>query len=66
MTDIPSREHCPQAYIDWLEAELASSKEFRCPDCGGDPKIAIIARAMGHRPDIAFARIAKLEAELAE
>ncbi len=32
-----------------------------CPDCGGDPVVAEIARMMGHRPDIAFLRIKKLE-----
>lgn len=32
-----------------------------CKDCGGDSVVADIARRMGHRPDIAFARVRKLE-----
>lgn len=34
---------------------------FVCPDCGGDPVIADIARRMGHRPDIAFAAVRRAE-----
>jgi len=32
-----------------------------CPDCGGNLEIAKIARKMGHRPDVAFARVNQLE-----
>ena len=32
-----------------------------CKECGGDPVIADIARRMGHRPDIAYARVRRLE-----
>ena len=35
-----------------------------CKECGGDPVIADIARRMGHRPDIAYARVRKVEAQL--
>ena len=37
-----------------------------CKICGGDDYIAKIARAMGHRPDIAFVRIKRLENVLTE
>jgi len=39
----------------------AHNKESECPDCHGDKHLANIARRMGHRPDVAFARIRQLE-----
>lgn len=36
-------------------------KTDECKECGGDPVIAEIARKMGHRPDMAYARVMKLE-----
>jgi len=35
-----------------------------CKYCHGDPAVAGIAQRMGFRPDVAFARIQQLEAEL--
>lgn len=32
-----------------------------CGYCGGDKDIAKIAKRMGHRPDVAFAQLAKAE-----
>lgn len=31
-----------------------------CKTCGGDDEIAKIAEAMGHRPDIAFAKMRRM------
>lgn len=52
--------------IQSLEAELEKYKGFRCPDCGGDPELAEIAKRMGFRPDIAFQQVRKVEREKAE
>lgn len=41
------------------------NEDFVCPDCGGDPVIAEIARRMGHRPDIAFAAVRRIEHDYA-
>ena len=36
-----------------------------CKICGGDDEVAKIGERMGFRPDVAFARIRKLEAAIA-
>lgn len=35
-----------------------------CPICGGDQVVGNIAKRMGYRPDVAFARVRRLEDEL--
>lgn len=37
---------------------------LHCNYCGGNQRVAEIAKRMGHRPDIAFARVMKLEEAL--
>lgn len=35
-----------------------------CLECGGDPEIALIARKMGFRPDIAYREVYRLKEAL--
>jgi hypothetical protein len=37
-----------------------------CPLCHGDKRVAVIAQAMGHRPDVAFLRVADERAKTIE
>ena len=35
----------------------------KCPICNGNPELARIAMRMGHRPDVAYAKVQRLEIE---
>ena len=63
--------NCPYGLEDNTKtlSELESIHNKRitiCPTCKGDSVIADIAKRMGHRPDIAFAKIRRLEDRLIE
>jgi len=42
------------------ETSYSAPSIEKCPYCHGDKELAIIAWRMGHRPDIAFAEIRRL------
>lgn len=59
--------HQGQGYTTVMVCQCRQpDRPFECPDCHGDPATAEIAQRMGHRPDVAFARVQEVERQNAE